>query len=131
MSEHNPRLLRRALYANAGFSALSGLVLFVDAAPLAALIGGAVPPLFLEILGVVLVGYAGALILSGRRTPIRRYEAWTAIALDAGWVAISAVVIAAFPQYLSAAGIALIAGVALVVLGFAVVQAMGLRRVPA
>ena len=102
-----PSLLRTALMGK--ISALIGL----DA------------PFILALLGVGLVLYATALFFFARQRPISSYVAWTAIAMDDGWVIGSIALLVFAPTLFSPFGIWL---VAVVVAGFAIAQFLGLRR---
>lgn len=119
------RRMRRVLSANAWFSLLSG----------AALVGGAV--LVDDALGVspwILVGVGAALVPYGmvlRRAaqpgvPDRRLVA-VATAADLAWVAGAAVVVAV-PGAMTGLGKAALAILTIVVLDFAALQLVGLRR---
>lgn len=120
------RLLRTALLANALFSTTCGIVLLALAAPLAAAFGDVAPGL-LRLVGAGLLPFA-AFILWGLRQPTLdpRQARLTSYA-DLAWVVGSALVLVV-PLPLSAAGRWSIAGVALVVLAFALLQLAGLRR---
>lgn len=116
-------LLRRALAANAIFSALSGAILLLASNRLEQLLGTSVS---LVPLGAMLLIYAAGLLWNARRENVSRMEAWIAVALDVAWVAGSAIVI--FAGVLSATGNWIVAIVADVVLLFAVLQLIGLRK---
>ncbi len=116
-------LLKRALTANAIFSALSGAILLLASERLAQLLGTSVS---LVPLGAMLLIYAAGLLWNARRENVSRMEAWIAVALDVAWVAGSAIVI--FAGVLSATGNWIVAIVADVVLLFAVLQLIGLRK---
>jgi hypothetical protein len=116
-------LLRRALAANALFSALSGAVILAASDRLAELLGIRIS---LLPLGAMLIVYAAGLLWNARRENVSAVEAWIAVLLDVVWVAGSAVVI--FAGVLSATGNWIVAIVADVVLLFAVLQVVGLRK---
>jgi uncharacterized membrane protein len=120
----NATLLRRALGANALFSAVSGLLLVGAPDSTAALLGD-VAPWILRPTGIGLLLFAAFLVWVARRpTPPASY-ALLATGADLGWVAGSAVLLVL--PVLSASGVGLVAGVAGVVLAFALLQGAGLR----
>lgn len=117
-------LLRVALRANAAFSGLSGIVMLFGAGPLAVFIGFAHPWL-LRFIGVSLVVFALTLIRTASRRRVDVREAWTAVALDGGWVVGSAIIIAM--GFLNGRGNWTLAFVSDFVLLFAILQFVGLR----
>jgi hypothetical protein len=119
------KLLRRTLQANAAFSALSGIIAIAGAKPLSLLLGVNVSSLLIG-LGVALLAYAAILFSNARRENIKLQEAWLAVILDAAWVVGSMILI--FAGTLSTTGNWLVAIVADVVLLFAVLQFLGIRR---
>ena len=120
----NSTLLRRALGANALFSASSGLLLVGAADSMAAVLGD-VAPWILRPIGVGLLLFAAFLFWTARRpTPPASY-ALLATGADLVWVAGSAVLL--ILPVLSATGVGLVTGVAGVVLVFALLQLAGLR----
>ena len=126
-SEFSP-LLRNSLRANAAFSATCGLVLLSASDSLASLFG--VPnPLLLAALGANLVGFATALVFLASRETIRRSLAMAVVWLDLGWVVGSVPVLLA--AGLTSAGNWLVLIVMDVVLLFAVLQYLGIRRMVA
>lgn len=127
MTANDTVLLRRALIGNALFSTLSGVVLLAVAGPLAPLLG--VPAMALRVVGAALLPFAYGLWRNANREVVRREEAWVAVALDAVWVIASAVLVFGELWPLETAGVVAVAGVASVVLCFAVLQALGLARV--
>ena len=122
----NQGLLKRALTGNATFSALCGIGIFLFDRKLVAFLGlpGQVS---LAILGVCLIGYAVSLWLNARRTRVRIAEAWIAVGMDLAWVIGSYALIFAIP--FSLGGKWTIALLAEAVLGFAILQWFGIRRV--
>ncbi|MEM7311386.1 MAG: hypothetical protein AAF682_32275 [Planctomycetota bacterium] len=119
-------LLRRALLGNAAFSTACGLLLALGGGALAPVFGA--PALALRAVGLVLLPFAYGLWQNARRAEVHRAEAWTAVVLDAGWVAGSAALVALELWPLTFAGTWAVVAVADVVLLFAVLQALGLRR---
>ena len=118
-------LLRSTLVINAISTALCGLALLLAPAPLAELLGVS-PPAILAGVGAGLVLYAAGLVWTARRKPIPGAAAWAAIVLDLGWVLGSVAVVEL--GILSSIGAGLVALVAALVLVFAVLQLVGVRR---
>ena len=118
-------LLRRALQANAVFSTISGIAMVAFAGPLAAIMGVGRAWILLAI-GVVLLVFAATLFANSRRGNINQNEVVQAIISDGVWVAASIVI--AFMGIVSTTGNWIVAGVALVVFAFALLQGVGLRR---
>ena len=119
-------LLRRALLGNAVFSTLTGLTLLTVAEPLGTVFG--VPPIALRVIGLGLLPFAVGLIRSATRERVERFEAWLAVVLDLAWVAGSALLVLGEIWPLRAAGTWAVVVVANVVLVFALLQALGLKR---
>ncbi|MDX1578169.1 MAG: hypothetical protein R3266_06780 [Gemmatimonadota bacterium] len=121
------RPLRRALLANAWFSAASALVLILGAGPVAAWMG--VPSAgLLRVLGVALALFAAGLAWIARSDPLPRALAVGATLSDAAWVLGSAVLVLGFPEQLTVAGRWTVMLVAFVVAVMGAAQAVGLRR---
>ena len=123
--EERARLLRNALIGNAIFSTLSGLTIllahgwvlrFLDLSP----------TVDLRVLGIGLLGFAATLIINARRQQVKTSDAWVAVSMDVAWVLASFVLIFIAP--LSTGGKWVVAGVADVVLLFAIFQFVGIRR---
>ena len=119
-------LLKKALIGNAVFSILSGAAILWANRWLVGFLGLS-DKVSLAILGVSLIVYAAILWLNARRPKIRITDAWIAVAMDAVWVVGSYAVIFLVP--FSVAGKWVIALVAEVVLAFALLQWLGIRRV--
>jgi hypothetical protein len=117
--------LRRSLQVDGIASGLCGVILLVAAQPVSAFIGFRTPAIALGI-GASLLVYAAALLRNASRPRINRGEALVAVVLNAAWVAGSAAVIAAGP--LTLLGNLAVAVVAVAVLAFAVLEAVGLRQ---
>ncbi|MBI2203306.1 MAG: hypothetical protein HYU41_05585 [Candidatus Rokubacteria bacterium] len=117
--------LRRSLLLDGVASAACGALLLVAARPISTLIGLDAPGIAIAV-GVGLLVYAAALFWNARRSRISRGEVLTAVVLNAVWVAASLVLIVDGP--LTMPGNVLVAAVALAVLLFAVLEAIGLRR---
>ena len=121
----NDRLLRLALRGNAAFSATSGLISLVAAAPLAAGLG--VPdPMVLTSLGAQLLVFAAFLVWLSTRERIHPGVTMGVIVADAAWVVGTVPLLAA--GILTTLGVWTALGVADVVALFAVLQWIGLRR---
>ncbi len=117
--------LRETLLANGVFSGLAGFLLILGAQPLAVLMGIPYASILLAV-GLSLLLYAAGLIRNSLRRALDRAEAWIACILDAGWVAMSGALI--FSGLLSSTGNWVVALTADVVLVFAILQLVGLRR---
>ena len=119
-------LLKKALTGNAVFSMISGAVILLANRWLVRFLGLS-DKVSLAILGVSLIVYAAILWLNARRPKIKITDAWVAVAMDAVWVVGSYTLIFLVP--FSIAGKWVIALVAEVVLAFAILQWLGIRRV--
>ncbi len=117
--------LRRALLGNGVFSLISGIILIVTAKPLSELFGLSMSAI-LTGLGVSLLLYAAGLFRNALQEEICQTEALLAVILDAAWVVGSVVLITT--GILTRTGNWTAAIVADVVLLFAVLQFIGLRR---
>lgn len=115
----NQNGLKKVLLTNAGFSALSGLVLLVGATALSRLFGEAHPWIFRGI-GIGLLLFAGDILATCRSVPVSRAKVLYFSFGDFGWVLGSIALFIAVPLSAVAAGI--VAGVALIVLAFGVAQ---------
>jgi hypothetical protein len=116
-------LLRRALQANGVFSALSGVILLLASGRIATLVGIDQP---LWLLGLLLLSFAAWLFRNARRAVLNQAEAWLAVAFDVAWVIGTATLI--FAGVFSTTGNWLVTLVGDVVLLFAVLQFLGLRK---
>ena len=121
------KLLRNALRGNGIFSAISGATLLVAAKPLATFMSLAWP-LALTITGAILLPYAALLLWVAAQAEIDRGFAKTAVLLDALWVIGSVILLLTNWLNLSVAGNWTVALLAEAVLTFAILQAVGLRR---
>jgi len=122
-----PALLRSTLLANAAFSLVCGVLLVALASPLKAVFGlPAGWPLLL--IGFGLLPFAVLVGITARQpTPKRSYVLGFAVA-DVAWVLASVLVLVLAWEMISPLGRSLIAGVALVVAGFAHLQFLGVGR---
>jgi hypothetical protein len=128
------KLLRRAMQLNGVFSTLSGLVFMAFSAQLAAFQGleASAAPKLIEG-GVVLLGFAaflfaGAHFFREMRTPLLVSGAF-AVALDLLYVANNAYALAAGVPSMNLAGKWTTVILAVLVLDFAVLQFLGLKRI--
>jgi len=119
--------LRTALLGNALFSTLSGLtILFAQGWVLRIL--GLSSSVNLLILGVGLIVFALTLVINARKQQVKKSDAWIAVLMDLAWVVGSYVLIFLVP--FSTQGKWVVAIVAELVLLFAVLQFVGIRRIP-
>jgi hypothetical protein len=119
------RFLRRSLQLDGVASGLCGAVLLFAAQPISTLFGLSTSGVA-RIVGGLLLVYAAALLWNARRLTVSRGETLLAVALNAAWVLGSLVVVVDGP--LTLIGNAAVAAVAAAVLGFAVLEVLGLRR---
>lgn len=124
---HAPTLVRRTLFANAIFSALSGAALVAFGAVLAPLFG-LESATFLLVIGGGLLPFAALVGASARSPGLERRRVLAFAAADVAWVAGSAVILVVAWSALAPQGRALIGGVALVVGAFAYLQLYGARE---
>jgi hypothetical protein len=124
--EERQGLLKKALTGNAVFSVVSGVVILLANRWLVKFLG--LPEkVSLAILGVSLIVYAAILLFNARRPKIKLTDAWVAVIMDAIWVVGSYALI--FVVHFSVGGKWVVALVAELVLAFAVLQWMGIRRI--
>ena len=119
-------LLRKALMGNALFSALSGLGILIAHVEVSRLLGfpSSVP---LVIIGVALLGFSAMLVTNARREFMKLSDAWTAVLMDLAWVVGSFVLLFVAPFSNSGKWIVVI--VAELVLCFAILQWLGIRKI--
>ncbi|HET9222133.1 MAG TPA: hypothetical protein VFO07_06500 [Roseiflexaceae bacterium] len=120
-------LLRRTIQADAVFTLLGGLLLAIDAGPIAALIGLPDPGI-LTALGLLCVGYSALLFLAARRSPIDRGQARAFMLADVAWVVASAAILLGGWAPLNTSGVWSVLIVADIVAVFAALKYVGLRR---
>ena len=120
----NQNGLKKVLLINAGFSAFSGLAMILGAAVLSELFGSA-HPWILRGIGIGLLLFAADILASCRGPRVSRGKALYFSIGDFGWVLGSVTLLIAIP--LSVPATTLVAGVALIVLGFGVAQLRCLR----
>ena len=124
--EERQGLLKKALTGNALFSVISGAAILLANRWLVKFLG--LPDqVSLALLGISLLVYAILLWLNARKAKIKITGAWVAIVMDVVWVVASYALIVVVP--FSVGGKWVVALVAELVLAFAVLQGMGVRRV--
>jgi hypothetical protein len=117
--------LRRSLQLDGIASAVCGVLLLAAARPLSDVIGLSTPGPA-RVVGAALLVYAALLLWNAARPVVSRGEALAAVVLNVAWVLGSAVLIVDGP--LTAVGTVAVAAVAAAVLGFTVLEVVGLRR---
>jgi hypothetical protein len=127
MSTNNSSLLRNALYGNSAFSLISGLAFMLFSKAIAAFLGLSATWIIL-VLGAGLLLYGWQIYSAAKAENINRGFAQFAVYADLAWVLGSAVLI--FTNLVAFTtpgkwGIAIIADIVLV---FAILQYVGLRR---
>lgn len=123
--EGRGRLLRKALFGNALFSTLAGLTILFAREWVSRILGVSNRIAFV-ILGVGLIIFAATLVVNIRKPEVRTSDAWVAVWMDVVWVIASYVLIFVLP--FSTKGKWVVGGIAEVVLLFAVLQVLGIRR---
>jgi hypothetical protein len=125
-NKERQQLLRKALLANASFSTISGLVLIFAERWVVRLLG--LPETInLITLGISLLVFAAILVLFARKDPIKLLDAWIAVILDAAWVIGSYPLLFVVP--FSTSGKWVVGIVAEVIMVFALMQWLGIRRI--
>jgi hypothetical protein len=119
--------LRRALQANAVFSALSGVLLIFDSGPIDAVLGLGSPTALTILGGLILVGAASVGWIALQPT-IDRGSARAIVALDVAWVIASVILLLTGVLHLTVAGDWVIGIIAIVVADFALLESYGLKR---
>jgi hypothetical protein len=125
-NKERQQLLRRALQVNASFSTISGLELVFAQRGVVRLLG--LPETInLMALGIGLLVFAAILVFFSRKKPIKLLDAWIAVILDAAWVLGSYPLLFVVP--FSTSGKWVVGIVAEVVMVFALMQWLGIRRI--
>lgn len=127
MSTNNSSFLRNALYGNSAFSFISGLASILFSGTIANFLGLSASWVILA-LGVGLILYGIEIYVAARSIPVHKGIATFAVYADLAWVLLSAVLIFANLVDFTTAGKWAIAIVADMVLVFAILQYVGLRR---
>ena len=137
MTASSDRLLRRTLWGNAIFSVVSGAALAIFAAPFAAIAAhdpatglGLDLVIIFELLGLGVIAFGALCAWIASRETIPQGWARLIFAADLAWVA-GSVLVLAVPASWTAAGIAGIVVVALIVADLAILEYLGLRRLSA
>ena len=124
----NSSLLKNALFGNSVFSFLSGAASLLFSKAIASFLGLSASWIIL-VLGVGLLIYGVEIYLAARSEPVHTGIARFAVYADVAWVLASAVLIFANLVPFTTAGKWTMAIIADVVLVFAILQYVGLRRV--
>jgi hypothetical protein len=124
---NNDNLLRNALRGNSIFSALTGLILVVDAQPLANFMGIEATLPFI-VIGIGLLLHAANIFLNTRNRPVSKSFGWFAVIGDVVWVVATAVILITDAFALTGNGKWLLLIIADIVLVFAIAQYLGIRR---
>ena len=134
--EANDGLLRAVLKTNAALSLAAGLILVLAGGSLAAWITPHAEAVFglstawlLRLVGIDVLAFAALCWWAAARRPLSVPLAQTVIALEALWVAASAVLLAAAGDSLTTAGFWTVAVAALLALDFALLQGFALWQV--
>jgi len=127
MSNNNSSLLRNALYANSAFCFLSGLDFVLFSKPIANFLGLSTSSVIL-VLGIGLLLYGIEIFIFARKENISEGFAKFVIGADIAWVLGSVVLIFSSLVDFTTAGKWATAIIADIVLVFAIVQFVGLRR---
>jgi hypothetical protein len=118
--------LRKALIGNALFSTLSGLTILLAQGWVLRILG--LPSsVNLLILGAGLIVFAVTLVINARKQQVKKSDAWIAVLMDVAWVLGSYILIFIVP--FSTEGKWVLGVVAELVLAFAVLQFVGIRRI--
>lgn len=125
LTKPSSSLLKKTLLANALFSDLCGVIMLLGATTIAPLIG-LNSPMILAFIGIDLMVYGVWLFFTARRAEPNLTLAKIAVAADVAWVIGAAIVI--WLGVLNTTGNLILAGVTDVVLLFAILQWVGIRR---
>jgi hypothetical protein len=118
--------LRKALMGNALFSTLSGLTILLAQGWVLRILG--LPSsVNLLVLGAGLIVFAVTLVINARKQKVKKSDAWIAVLMDVAWVLGSYILIFIVP--FSMEGKWVVGVVAELVLVFAVLQFVGIRRI--
>jgi hypothetical protein len=120
------RLLRTALRANAGFSGLCGITALLAAGSLASALGIQEKSI-LPVQGVSLVFFSGLLVWLATRRTIKPALALAIVVMDLLWVLTTAAPLL-LSGWLTALGTEVMIVLASIVLSFAALQYLGIRR---
>jgi hypothetical protein len=123
---HPSPLLRQALLSDAVTSLACGLLMLLGAGPLAGLLG--LPEALLRLAGGFLLPYAMLIAYLGMRREMQRPLVWAVAIGNAVWAIDSILLLMSGWVEPTRAGYAFVIGQALVVLMYAELQVVGLRR---
>jgi hypothetical protein len=129
MSLNPPLFLRRVLLVDAAISAGTGVLLMRMAEPLAGLLG--LPSALLFEAGLSLLPFAALVIYLATRSRLPRPFVWTVIACNALWAVDSIALLFTGWVAPTGLGITFVIAQAVLVLGFAELEYVGLRRAQA
>jgi hypothetical protein len=127
MFANHSSLLKNTLFGNSAFSFISGVACLLFSGAIASFLGLSTSWIVLA-LGVGLIVYGVEIFLAARAEPVNTGIATFAVYADLAWVLGSAILIFANLIPLTTAGKWAIAIVADIVLVFAILQYVGLRR---
>ena len=130
MSHPATPLLKYTLLTNAATSALAGLLCIVLNGFLSELIGLS-SSIYLYIVGGFLLIFAADVWFTASRNPINPLFVKMIIAADLAWVIGSFLLVLLLPELFTFTGIVLIEVIAVGVLGYAVLQTIGLKQTSA
>jgi hypothetical protein len=119
-------LLKRALLANAVFSAIGGLLILFGDRQIARLLTEVEQSLW--VIGAMLLGFSASLLWYSTRPAISSAWVTSVILADVAWVAGTVVLLLGWHELLTAPGAWILAIVGALVLLFADLQWFGLRR---
>jgi hypothetical protein len=126
--QQDSNLIRYALYGNAAFSSVSGLVFLLAANPVSTFLG-VNAPIEIALLGIGLMGYAALLFYNASRPMIDPSFALFAVIGDSLWVLASIVLLVTGWLPFTTEGKWAVAIVAMIVDAFATLQFVGWRRI--
>jgi hypothetical protein len=127
LTQTNDNLLRNALRGNSVFSVVRGLIMIFDAGLFANFMGIESTIPFI-VIGIGLLLYAAMLYINTTQRPINKTFGWYAVIADGVWVLASAIVLLTDAFTLTSEGKWLVLIIADMVLLFAIVQYIGIRR---
>ncbi|HFE66030.1 MAG TPA: hypothetical protein ENJ93_02105 [Chloroflexi bacterium] len=128
-SGENNKLLRYTLRSNAAFSAVSGVIAILAAAPIAAFMGLA-SPLILVVIGVGLLPFAFLVYKVSTMTAIKPLFVKEILVMDLLWIGGSVAILLVGWPVLTTNGRWLVAILADIVAVFALLEFVGLHRLP-
>ena len=118
--------LRQALLADAVTSLACGLLMLLAAGPLAGLLG--LPKILLQSAGAILLPFAGLVAYLSLRPQLSRIAVWAVVLVNGLWAADSILLLLSGWVAPTIAGYVFVIAQAAVVLMYAELQVMGMRR---